>query len=175
MEMPEFSPDYCPDCGNRLDSKFIDGRERLFCEECDDVVWLNPDVAAGFIVRKEDKVLLQKRKIEPHSGKWSIPAGYLELDEKPLEGAKRELREETGLKVTGNTQFVDHVSLKHPDGRRVVVAVYLVGFEGVEGELNREEEEVEKLELWKYEKIQENKADLDYEVYLNLIEKIREE
>ncbi|MGZ5031203.1 MAG: NUDIX domain-containing protein, partial [Methylobacter sp.] len=35
-------------------------------------------------------------------GVWTIPKGEYEDDESPLEAAKREFLEETGLKVTGN-------------------------------------------------------------------------
>lgn len=173
MTLPQFSPDHCPDCGIRLSSKQRDGRERLFCSNCDQIVWLNPKIAAGFIVQKGENVLLQKRGIEPHAGKWSIPAGYLELDEKPLEGAKRELEEETGLKVTGQTEFVGHISLEHPDENRVVVAVFHVDFESTEGEISPQEEEVEELEFWNFDQVFERKNELDYLDYLDLIDKIR--
>jgi 8-oxo-dGTP diphosphatase len=173
MEFPEFSPDYCPDCGGELGSKHRDGKERLYCGSCDRIIWLNPDIAAGFIVRKDDEVLLQQRKISPHAGKWSIPAGFLELDEKPAEGGKRELEEETGLKATGETEFIDHVLLTHPDGRRVLVAVYYVELKDTEGEIEMDRDEVEKLEFWSFDEVVDRKEELDYDVYLDLIEQIR--
>jgi ADP-ribose pyrophosphatase YjhB (NUDIX family) len=175
MTLPEYSPDYCPDCGMELGEKLRDGKKRLYCSNCDQVVWLNPDIAAGFIVQKDDEFLLQKRKIEPHAGDWSITAGYLEIDESPIEAAERELEEEAGLKVTGETSFLGHVQLRHPDQSRVIVAVFHVDFEDVEGELRPEEEEVEKLEFWSLEKIIENREKLDYTDYLDLIEEVREE
>lgn len=54
------------------------------------------------IINKENeeyKVLLIKRKKEPFAGKWAIPGGFLEESESPEEGAKRELEEETSLKI----------------------------------------------------------------------------
>ncbi|MFB6100724.1 MAG: NUDIX domain-containing protein [Candidatus Nanohalobium sp.] len=175
MDFPEYSPDHCPDCGEELLSEHRDGRGRLYCRNCGQIVWLNPDIAAGFIVQKEDEFLFQKRKIDPHSGKWSIPAGYLEIDEAPIEAAERELEEETGLEVTGETSFVGHVQLRHPDERRVIVAVFHVDFEDVEGELSPEEEEVEKLEFWKFEEILSRRDELDYTDYLELIGELRED
>ncbi len=43
-----------------------------------------------------DKVLLCKRNIEPRFGKWTLPAGFMELNETVAEGAARETMEEAG-------------------------------------------------------------------------------
>lgn len=51
-------------------------------------------MAGGGIVRnKQNQILFIKR-----FGKWDLPKGKLEVDETPLEGAMREVTEETGLK-----------------------------------------------------------------------------
>ena len=39
------------------------------------------------------------RRIEPRQGHWDLPGGFLEEGEEPLEGLRREFREETGLEV----------------------------------------------------------------------------
>lgn len=53
-------------------------------------------------IKKDDKFLLLKRsKLEICPSIWEFPAGNLELLEKVEEGALREVREETGLKITG--------------------------------------------------------------------------
>ena len=43
-----------------------------------------------------DQVLLCKRNIEPRLGKWTLPAGFMELNETVAEGAARETVEEAG-------------------------------------------------------------------------------
>jgi 8-oxo-dGTP diphosphatase len=54
--------------------------------------------ATNIYVIKDNKLLLGKRK-KIGNGFWGLPGGHLEYGETPLEGAKRELEEETGLKA----------------------------------------------------------------------------
>lgn len=51
------------------------------------------------VVEQSGHVLVVKRKAEPGAGLWAIPGGHLEPLETQLNGAIRELKEETGLKV----------------------------------------------------------------------------
>ncbi len=53
------------------------------------------------VVTQAGHVLLIQRKDAPGKGLWALPGGYLEQDERLLDGAIRELREETRLKVPG--------------------------------------------------------------------------
>jgi predicted NUDIX family NTP pyrophosphohydrolase len=52
-------------------------------------------------------------------GAWSIPKGMLEKDEEPLEAAKRELFEETGINADG--EFIDLGSIRLPSGKIVFI------------------------------------------------------
>ncbi len=51
---------------------------------------------AGVIVDGEQRVLLVRRR---DNGEWHIPGGVLELDEDVYSGLRREVLEETGLRV----------------------------------------------------------------------------
>lgn len=171
MNIPESAPNFCPECGKKLIEKKYDGRTRLFCNNCKQVIWMNPKPAAGMIIEKDNKFLLQKRKIKPHKNKWSIPAGFLEIEEKPKEAAIRELKEETNLKLKEKPDFIGNINLEHPDGKRVLVSVFKSNINDCEGELRPEENEVEKLEFWSLEEIKKDKEKLDYEDYIHLIDK----
>ena len=71
-----------------------DTHSRNVCDHCDFVHYENPKIVVGSVVRHEGKILLCRRAIEPRKGYWTIPAGYLELNESPQTGAKREAKEE---------------------------------------------------------------------------------
>ena len=59
----------------------------------------HPLVGVGGVVIHCGRVLLIRRGGEPLKGEWSIPGGLVELGEELAEGARRELKEETGLDV----------------------------------------------------------------------------
>lgn len=73
--------------------------ERHVCGGCGYIDYFNPKMVVGCIVEHQGKVLLCRRAIEPCKGMWTLPAGYLELNEGTAEGAARETREEAGCEV----------------------------------------------------------------------------
>lgn len=62
-------------------------------------------LTADAILIAGNEVLLVQRKHEPFQGKWCIPGGFVDPDEKVLEAARRELQEETGVENISLTQF----------------------------------------------------------------------
>ncbi len=60
----------------------------------------NPCSTADIIIRKQEKILLIQRGYEPFKDRWALPGGHIDYGKETLEqSAKRELEEETGLKV----------------------------------------------------------------------------
>ena len=76
-----------------------DNRERLTCPDCGFIQYDNPKIVVGAVVRWQDRILLCKRAINPRQGYWTLPAGYLELNETTDEGAVREAFEEARAKI----------------------------------------------------------------------------
>lgn len=76
-----------------------DDQERLVCERCGFVNYENPKIVVGSVATWEDRVLLCRRAINPRDGYWTLPAGYLELNESPETGALREAWEEARAKL----------------------------------------------------------------------------
>lgn len=96
------SLNYCTRCGAGLRFGPVEGedRERLACEACGHVAYVNPRLVVTTIpVTDEGEVVLLRRGIEPGRGSWAQPGGFLEVDETVTEAAVRETLEETGLLV----------------------------------------------------------------------------
>ena len=96
------TPVYCQRCGHFLVERYVapEGRTRYQCEACGFIHYMNPRVVAATVVEHGGQVLLQKRAADPGRGKWTFPGGFLEVGERPEEGAVRETKEEVGLDVT---------------------------------------------------------------------------
>ena len=101
--MPTGPFPFCPYCRADLEARRIpapDGPERRVCPACGFIQWGNSKpTAAGIVEDERGRVLLGRRNITPYNGWWDVPGGFLEPGEHPEDGARRELREETGLEV----------------------------------------------------------------------------
>ena len=96
------SLNYCSRCGSRLRYGEVEGehRERLVCDNCGHIVYVNPRlVVTAFPVTDDGELVLLRRGIEPGYGSWAQPGGFLEVDETVHQAAIRETWEETGLVV----------------------------------------------------------------------------
>lgn len=90
---------HCRNCGAAVAYRVPDDgdtRERAICPACHTVHYENPNNVVGTIPVLGDRVLLCKRNIEPRRGKWTLPAGFMELGESTSQGAARETVEEAG-------------------------------------------------------------------------------
>lgn len=92
--------------------------EHLAIEESKKVWGVGPFITVDAVVKASDQVLLIKRGRAPGKGLWALPGGFLDGRERVLQGAIRELREETGfglLDFTLEEALVGTAVFDHPD------------------------------------------------------------
>jgi ADP-ribose pyrophosphatase YjhB (NUDIX family) len=99
---------HCRQCGSAVEHRIPDDGDtklRAVCPACHTIHYVNPLNVVGTIPLWGDKVLLCKRNIEPRKGKWTLPAGFMELGETTAEGAARETVEEAGAQFEMQALF----------------------------------------------------------------------
>src|SRR5689334_22374238 len=74
---------FCPRCGGTLSSRVVKPGEpdRLVCDACGHIFYLNPKIASCAISQIEGRVVLLRRGIEPQYGKWVFPGGFVDRGE----------------------------------------------------------------------------------------------
>ncbi|TDM06964.1 MAG: NUDIX hydrolase [Ideonella sp. MAG2] len=98
---------HCRECGTAVQYLIPtdDSRQRAVCPACSTIHYENPLNVVGTIPVWQDQVLLCRRAIEPRHGLWTLPAGFMELDETTAQGAARETDEEAGIRFELETLF----------------------------------------------------------------------
>lgn len=92
---------FCTNCGAGVELTIPpgDSMPRHVCSVCGKIHYQNPRIVVGCIPEWEDKILLCRRAIDPRSGLWTLPAGFLENGETIQQGAARETLEEARAEV----------------------------------------------------------------------------
>lgn len=110
---------HCSHCGGPVHLRVPagDNRQRYVCPACDTVHYQNPSLIVGCIPQWQGQILLCRRAIEPAYGRWTLPAGFLELGEGTAAGAAREAAEEACIEVDIGPLFsmidVPHIGQVH--------------------------------------------------------------
>lgn len=101
-----------------------------------------PKITVAAVIVKNNKILLEKRAIEPFKGYWCLPGGHVEHGETAQQAVKREVKEETGLEVK-KTEFLFYQDEIIPAiNWHAVVLVFRCS---VSGNIKRQKEEVEEI------------------------------
>lgn len=81
-------------------------------------------VIFGYDVKEGLSVLLIERGLEPYKGHWAFPGGFMNINEDADTGARRELREETGLETAWLEQFGCFTDVNRDPRERVITIAY---------------------------------------------------
>ncbi len=89
----------------------------------------HPAVTADCVIFGFDgmdlKVLLVERGLDPYKGQWAFPGGFVKIDESAEDGAKRELKEETGLEDVQIEQLHAYSAPNRDPRERVITIAYI--------------------------------------------------
>ncbi len=98
----------------------------------------SPKLTVDGVLIDRDSLLLIQRKNNPYQGKWALPGGFVEYNEKTTDAVIREFYEETGLKTKIQTLVgVYSDPTRDPRGHTVSV-VYLLKKNG--GDLHADDD-----------------------------------
>jgi 8-oxo-dGTP diphosphatase len=89
----------CARCGRPVSRTVRDDPRRIRCPRCRYLMFDYPRACAGMIVEKAGSLLMLRRGHQPRRGFLDFPGGFVDVDEAIDAAARRELREETGLRV----------------------------------------------------------------------------
>lgn len=105
---------YCTQCAAPVSLRIPPGDNlvRYVCDNCGTIHYQNPRNVVGCIPEWEGRILLCKRAIEPRSGYWTLPAGFMENGETTAAAAAREALEEACATVD-DLRFYGLFNLPH--------------------------------------------------------------
>ncbi len=121
---------YCPTDGTKLDDPGNDAGAK--CSKCGRSWYHNSAPTAGVVIVDGDRALITRRARDPEKDRYDIPGGFLDADEDPVEGVKREVKEELGLVIDVSLDdLIQMVPHPYGDGGDWVLAIgFIAGYLG---------------------------------------------
>ncbi len=93
---------YCPRCGARLEMGV--GETSLHCPACDNTIFPRLDPCVIMLVSRGDEILLALHR-QRNISRYSCLAGFMEAGESAEQAVRREVMEETGIRVRNVRYF----------------------------------------------------------------------
>lgn len=114
----ENSPYICVNFTQYMEAK------NKFCYEYPHPAVTTDCVIFGYDVKEGLSILLVERGLDPYKGHWAFPGGFMRIDEDAETGAKRELKEETGLETAYVEQFGCFTDVNRDPRERVITIAF---------------------------------------------------
>lgn len=122
---------YCSYCSSLLGFLKKEGKTIPFCKKCSKPIYQHtPQTAACIRLNKNGEVLLVKRKNDPFRGLWSLPAGFVEYGENPINAGLRELKEETNIKAEYDHVVGIYLADDHPKTYSILTVIKVKNAKG---------------------------------------------
>ncbi len=159
---------YCPLCSNKLSRFREEGIWRKHCTNCGWKYYPHVFQSAAAIVKKDNKILLVKRRRDPYKNTWMFPAGFVKFGEHPEETIKREVEEETNLKVLSTKLFNIAQSIDDPRAPGHLIFEYLAT---VKGKIKNSDKE-ENIDIGWFDL--KNSPEIGWQQHKEIIKKLQE-
>ena len=104
-------------------------------------------VAKIVILNTEKEILMAKVKRGHFAGFWTLPGGYVDHDEHPMDGAVREAMEELGItiEISNLNSSIISQNIFTDEGISFVSVTYLIELENIDLEFKPKEDEIEEV------------------------------
>ena len=115
----------------------------MHCTNCGLTVYANPaPTASALVLDEEGRVLLARRGADPGAGLWDLLGGFIEEGEEPLAALRREIEEETALKIEPGEFLGGYPDRYGDEGLYTLNLYWMAQISGGELELDEELAEV---------------------------------
>jgi 2-dehydropantoate 2-reductase len=123
--------------------------------DCETRMKFQGRTATGIILKNQNEILLIKRSTPPFAGYWALPGGRSEPNEAVEQTVIREVKEETGLKVS----IIRKIGEYHEQGTQMgqeydyYPACFLVKDDS--GKINKQESEIAEIKFFNINELPE--------------------
>ncbi len=134
---------FCPYC--KSDIKLDDNV--YSCSSCNQKIYIDPKPTVNILPIKDNKVLINKRAIEPYKGEYDLLGGFTNSNETIEEAVIREMKEETNLDIKIIKYFGSYTDVYGENGNPVLAMTFLVEITGGEMKPQDDVAELEWIEI----------------------------